>query len=60
VAAEPLRERIGLFLELLRRNRSYRYLWTGQLISEVGDQFNTIAVFSLALATTGSGLVVAG
>ena len=47
------------FLSLLRRNRNYRYTWSGQVVSEVGDHFNNIAVFSLALANTGSGLVVA-
>jgi len=46
------------FLELLRRNRNYRHLWAGQVVSEIGDYFNNIAVFSLALETTGSGLVV--
>jgi len=48
------------FLNLLRRNRNYRYTWLGQIVSEVGDHFNTVAVFSLALANTGSGLVVSG
>lgn len=48
------------FLALLRSNRNYRFTWTGQVVSEVGDNFNNIAVFSLALANTGSGLVVAG
>jgi len=48
------------FVDLLRRNRNYRHMWTGQVVSEVGDHFNNIAVFSLALANTGSGLVVAG
>ena len=47
------------FLALLRRNRNYRFTWSGQIVSEVGDHFNNIAVFSLALANTGSGLVVA-
>ena len=32
----------------------------GQIVSEVGDHFNTIAVFSLALQNTGSGFVVSG
>jgi MFS family permease len=32
----------------------------GQVVSEVGDHFNTIAVFSLILAQTNSGLAVAG
>jgi len=48
------------FGKLLRDNRNYRYTWSGQIVSEVGDHFNNIAVFSLALANTGSGLVVAG
>jgi MFS family permease len=48
------------FHELLRSNRNYRYTWMGQVVSEVGDHFNNIAVFSLALAVTHSGLVVTG
>ena len=45
---------------LLLSNRNYRFTWIGQVVSEVGDHFNNIAVFSLALANTGSGLTVAG
>lgn len=48
------------FTDLLRRNRNYRYTWLGQVVSEMGDYFNNIAVFSLAIAVTGSGLVVSG
>ena len=48
------------FPRLLRRNRNYRYTWLGQIVSEIGDHFNTIAVFSLVLERTGSGLVVSG
>lgn len=48
------------FLTLLRANRNYRYAWLGQVVSEIGDHFNNIAVFSLALHATGSGLVVSG
>ncbi|MDQ6704442.1 MAG: MFS transporter [Acidobacteriota bacterium] len=48
------------FLNLLRRNPNYRNTWTGQVVSEIGDHFNNIAVFSLALAHTKSGLVVSG
>ena len=46
------------FLSLLRRNPNYRWMWLGQIVSEVGDHFNNIAVFSLALRMTGSGLAV--
>jgi MFS family permease len=48
------------FWSLLRRNRNYRYLWLGQVVSEVGDHFNTIAVLSLTLRLTGSGMMVGG
>ena len=51
---------MNAFLNLLRRNPIYRYTWTGQVVSEIGDHFNNIAVFSLALAHTKSGLVVSG
>jgi MFS family permease len=48
------------FLELLRQNRNYRYTWMGQVVSEIGDNFNNIAVFALAMQLTHSGLVVMG
>lgn len=43
---------------LLRRNSNFRHLWIGQIISELGDWFNNIAVLALAMHLTGSGLVV--
>lgn len=46
------------FIAILRDNRNYRYLWTGQAVSEIGDHFNTIAVLSLSLKLTGSGFGV--
>ena len=48
------------FRQLLGQNRNYRYTWIGQVVSEIGDHFNNIAVFSLAMETTHSGLVVSG
>jgi MFS family permease len=48
------------FRTLLAGNRNYRYTWLGQIVSEIGDHFNNVAVFSLALETTGSGMVVTG
>src|SRR6476661_2243742 len=35
------------YMQLLRRNRSFRRLWTGQVISELGNWFNFIAVLGL-------------
>lgn len=48
------------FATLLKKNRNYRAAWGGQVVSEIGDHFNNIAVFSLALGNTKSGLVVSG
>ena len=35
------------YLQLLRRNRSFRRLWWGQVISELGNWFNFIAALGL-------------
>ncbi|HYK92174.1 MAG TPA: MFS transporter [Acidobacteriota bacterium] len=51
---------MSAFITLLRENKNYRYTWMGQVVSEIGDHFNNVAVFSLALAVTHSGLVVSG
>ena len=48
------------FFTLLQRNRNYRYTWIGQVVSEIGDHFNNVAVFSLAVNTPGAGLAVSG
>lgn len=48
------------FSALLRRNRNYRNCWLGQVVSEMGDHFNSIAVLSMALHFTGSGATVGG
>lgn len=45
-------------VELLRGNRDFRLLWLGQVISQLGDWFDTIAIFTLVLRLTGSGRAV--
>ena len=45
---------------LLARNRNYRYTWAGQVVSEIGDYFNNVAVLALIMQQSGSGLVVSG
>src|SRR5581483_5087163 len=52
--------RVAGFWSLLKSNSNYRYTWMGQVVSEVGDHFNSIAVLSLTLHLTGSGLAVGG
>lgn len=51
---------MSAFSALLRRNRNYRFTWCGQVVSEVGDHFNNIAVMSLAMQHASAGLVVTG
>src|SRR6185503_18948055 len=45
--------------ELLRKNRGFRLLWLGQVVSQMGDWFDTIAVYTIALQLTGSSRSVA-
>ena len=46
------------YVELLRGNRNFRRLWLGRLISQTGDWFNSVALFTLLLNLTGSGEAV--
>jgi MFS family permease len=51
---------MSAFSRLLRTNRNYRFTWSGQVVSEVGDHFNNIAVMGLAMDHPNPGLVVTG
>src|SRR5215204_6593187 len=51
---EVLPTQVG-YIDLLRRNRSFRQLWLGQVVSQMGDWFNTIALYTIILKLTGSG-----
>ncbi len=44
---------------LVRGNRNFRRLWLAQIVSEIGDWFYTIAIFSLLLDLTGKAQSVA-
>ena len=46
------------YLELVRTNVHFRRLWLGNLISQLGDWFNTIALYSLIDSLTGSPLAL--
>src|SRR6266436_7265647 len=47
------------YVELLRNNHAFRFLWLGQVVSQMGDWFDTIAVYTIALRLTGSSRSVA-
>jgi MFS family permease len=44
---------LARYYRLLRSNRNFRLLWFAQVVSELGDWFYTLAVYSLLLELTG-------
>jgi MFS family permease len=46
------------YVGLLRHNKAFRRLWYGQVVSQLGDWFDSIALFALLLRLTGSGQAV--
>src|ERR1041384_7982587 len=46
------------YVKLLRNNKAFRRLWYGQVVSQLGDWFDSIALFALLLRLTGSGQAV--
>src|SRR5229473_3889537 len=44
---------LGSCLRLLRGNRNFRRLWLAQIVSEVGDWFYTLSIYTLLLQLTG-------
>src|SRR5438309_252572 len=59
IKTRPARAPTVGYGELLRGNRPFRLLWLGQVISQMGDWFDTIAVYTIALRLTGSSRSVA-
>ncbi|HEV1286146.1 MAG TPA: MFS transporter, partial [Bryobacteraceae bacterium] len=50
---------VASYWHLLRGNRNLRLLWTAQIVSELGDWFYSVAIFSFLLELTGSAQMVA-
>jgi len=48
-----------VYIRLLRQNRSYRCLWLGEVISYLGDWFNTIALYTIVQELSGRSQAVA-
>lgn len=46
------------YLQLLRSNRNFRYLWWGNVVSLAGDWFNLIASAALMTQLTSSGVAI--
>jgi MFS family permease len=47
------------YLRLLRGNRNFRRLWMAQIVSEIGDWFYTLSIYTLLLQFTGRASSVA-
>ncbi len=48
-------KRMKEYLDLLRRNPNFKYLWFGSIVSQFGDWFNVIAAAELITRLTDSG-----
>lgn len=47
------------YWQLLRKNRNLRRLWMAQIVSEIGDWFYSLAIYTLLLQMTGRASAVA-
>jgi predicted MFS family arabinose efflux permease len=50
---------LSAYTRLVRENRNFRRLWLAQIVSEIGDWFYTLAIYSLLLQLTGRASSVA-
>lgn len=50
---------LASYWRLIRDNRNFRLLWMAQIVSELGDWFYSVAIFSFLLELTGSAQMVA-
>src|SRR3954452_16569565 len=47
------------YRRLIRENRNFRLLWSAQIISELGDWFYSVAIFSFLLQVRGTAQSIA-
>ena len=50
---------VGTYVRLVRANRNFRRLWAAQIVSELGDWFYTLSIYTLLLQLTGHASSVA-
>ncbi len=49
----PVSISLASYVRLLRANRNFRRLWLAQIVSEIGDWFYTLSIYTLLLQLTG-------
>src|SRR2546429_9433770 len=50
---EALSVSVSAYVRLLRENSNFRRLWLAQIVSEIGDWFYILSIYSLLLQLTG-------
>jgi MFS family permease len=50
---------LSSYARLVRSNRNFRHLWLAQIVSEIGDWFYTLSIYTLLLQLTGHASSVA-
>jgi MFS family permease len=50
---------LSSYVRLVRANRNFRHLWLAQIVSEIGDWFYTLSIYTLLLQLTGHASSVA-
>jgi MFS family permease len=55
---ETAKEKETGYIGLIKNNGDFQRLWLGQIVSQTGDWFNTIALYAVVLKLTGSGKAI--
>src|ERR1700685_2590565 len=45
---------LASYVRMVRGNRNFRRLWLAQIVSEIGDWFYTLSIYTLLLQLTGN------
>ena len=53
-AQNPMSAGLRGYLQLIRQNPNMRNIWLGQVVSQLGDWFNTVALLGLLIDLTGN------
>ena len=56
---QPKSIALSAYVRVVRSNQNFRRLWMAQIVSEIGDWFYTLAIYSLLMQLTGRASAVA-
>jgi len=59
VEVKPKSIALSAYVRVMRTNRNFRKLWMAQIVSEIGDWFYTLAIYTLLIQLTGRASSVA-